>query len=180
MEIQIVTADQMSLENFNANIMDRNRVAVRNIDNAQADGAGVALSSTPDRDNAFQRFLESATGRGAMKQNAPVSCHASLEMAPSYPTTGTQAARLLAALLAGKEINPLVGWFSLGIYRLSDTVLRLRHLCWPIVTGRLDVKNRFGEECHVANYYLQPEAVECAGDRGREFRSAALARKDAV
>lgn len=83
-------------------------------------------------------------------------------MSATYPSIGTQPARLLAALLRGRRIDPLAGWRLLGIYRLSDTVLQLRKLGWPVVTDRLDVSNRFGEPCHVAQYSLPGEVVAAA------------------
>lgn len=64
---------------------------------------------------------------------------------PEYPRLNTQPARLLVALLQRRRIHPLAGWQALGIYRLSDTVLQLRKMGWPVITGRLDVNNRFGE-----------------------------------
>lgn len=67
---------------------------------------------------------------------------------PVYPARGTQQARLLAVLLQGEKVHPLRAWRALGIYRLSDTVFNLRALGWPVVTGRLDVTNRFDEQCH--------------------------------
>jgi hypothetical protein len=92
-----------------------------------------------------------------------------------YPSPRTQAGRFLAALLSDKHIDPLHGWFTLGIYRLSDTTLQLRKLGWPVITGQLIVKNRYGEECRVAQYYLQPEIIEETGEPGRQFISQALA-----
>lgn len=88
---------------------------------------------------------------------------------PSYPAHNTQAARLLASLLQGLDINPLKAWRSLGIYRLSDTVYQLRGLRWPVVTDRLDVANRFAEPCRVALYRLPTEAINKAGPAGAAF-----------
>lgn len=87
----------------------------------------------------------------------------------ALPHHGTQAARLLSALLAGQCINPLAGWRQLGIYRLADTAFQLRGLGWPVVTGSLEVANRFGEKCRVAEYRLDPEAIEAAGQVAQEF-----------
>lgn len=88
---------------------------------------------------------------------------------PIYPTYDTQAARLLAVSLLGQRINPLRGWVSLGIYRLSDTKFRLKEMGWPMESGRLDVANKFGEACHVALYGLPATAIEAAGERGQKF-----------
>lgn len=88
---------------------------------------------------------------------------------PIYPGRGTQQARLLAVLLQGEKVHPLRAWRALGIYRLSDTVFNLRALGWPVKTGHLDVANRFNEPCHVAEYYLEQEAIAAAGHDGEEF-----------
>ena len=88
---------------------------------------------------------------------------------PSFPFHGTQPARLLATLLRGAHVGPMKGLNALGIYRLSDTVLQLRRLGWAVITKRVDVSNRFGEACHVADYHLPAEIIEEAGSEGREF-----------
>ncbi len=114
------------------------------------------------------------------KENAPAEIHESaLEQrnsTPEYPTPNTQPARLLAVLLHGQKVHPLAGWRQLGIYRLSDTAFQLRGMSWPVVTGRLNVSNRFDELCYVAQYYLTPDAIHSAGDRGRKFAEAELSR----
>lgn len=93
---------------------------------------------------------------------------------PTYPTHDTQAARLLAAALLGHQVNPLRGWVTLGIYRLSDTKFRLKEMGWPMEAGRLDVANKFGEACHVALYGLPAWAIEAAGERGQQFAQREL------
>lgn len=82
----------------------------------------------------------------------------------TYPSHGTQAARFLAALLAGRQINPLLAWQDFGIYRTSDVVFRLRKLGWPVKTDDLAVENRFGEACIVALYSLPTDVIEQAHD----------------
>lgn len=107
----------------------------------------------------------------------------SADFSPKYPAHETQAARLLAVALLGQKINPLRGWKSLGIYRLSDTKFRLRAMGWPMDNAGLDVKNRFSEQCHVALYYLHEWAIEAAGERGQKFAQRELefmARKKAA
>lgn len=73
---------------------------------------------------------------------------------PTVPTPGTQEARLLAELQAGRSIDPLSAWLHLGIYRLADCAFNLRRKGWPVLTERFAVINRFGEACHVARYSL--------------------------
>jgi hypothetical protein len=77
------------------------------------------------------------------------------EYNPRFPHHGTHPARLLALLLTRRSIDPLTAWSTAGIYRLADTVYRLRGMGWNVVTNRLDVTNRFGEQCHVAQYVLR-------------------------
>lgn len=104
------------------------------------------------------------------KKNAPATIgNESARTSAFYPNPDTQPGRLLAALLAGQKIDPLAGWMRLGIYRLSDSVLQLRRLGWPINNLGLTVRNCFGEDCHVALYSLQPEAIESAGWMGEAF-----------
>lgn len=92
-----------------------------------------------------------------------------LTLPPTYPTHGTQAARFLAAMLAGRQINPLASWVEFGIYRTSDVVLRLRKAGWPIDTDDLPVKNTFGEDCVVGLYSLAPEEIAQAGSEAQQF-----------
>lgn len=66
----------------------------------------------------------------------------------------TQTQRLIKYLAENESINPLKAWSELGIYRLSDTVFRLRNEGYNILTEKLTVKNKFGENCTVANYKL--------------------------
>lgn len=87
----------------------------------------------------------------------------------TYPSHGTQAARFLAALLAGRQINPLLAWQDFGIYRVSDVVFRLRKLGWPVNTDDLTVQNRFNEGCIVALYSLAPEVSQQAGGEAQQF-----------
>jgi hypothetical protein len=114
------------------------------------------MSYDPENDNETGQGLEVSTARNTQTNF-------------TYPQRGTQPSRLLAMLLHRHRVNPLRGWRALGIYRLSDTVFQLRGMGWPVVTGRLDVANRFNEPCHVAEYYLDDSAIEAAGHDGEEF-----------
>lgn len=67
---------------------------------------------------------------------------------------GTQDSRVLEWLLEGRELDPLEAWVQLGVYRLAAVVHRLRQDGYDIETGRKKVKNRYGEDCEVANYYV--------------------------
>ena len=88
---------------------------------------------------------------------------------PIYPNHGTQAARFLAAMLAGRSINPLDAWQEFGIYRVSDVVLRLRKSGWHIITDELPVVNTFREKCLVGLYRLDQATIDSAGAEGQRF-----------
>jgi Helix-turn-helix domain len=64
----------------------------------------------------------------------------------------TQKERLLNYLKQHHTINPLEAWQHLGIYRLAAVVLLLRKDGHDIETKKTEVKNQFGEVCHVATY----------------------------
>jgi len=88
---------------------------------------------------------------------------------PNFPVSGTQPARLLAALLHGLNIEPLTAWKKFGAYRLADVIFQLRGLGWPVITERLEVMNRFHEVCRVAQYCLPTEAINNTGTTGQDF-----------
>ena len=67
----------------------------------------------------------------------------------------TQSNRLLDYLKTNGTINPLESWQQLGIYRLSDTVFRLRKQGYLIRTDLVEIKNQFNEVCRVANYVFE-------------------------
>ena len=64
----------------------------------------------------------------------------------------THDERLLDYLKDNGNINPLKAWKELGIYRLSSSIHRLRKEGGDIITERINVMNRFDENCLVANY----------------------------
>jgi len=65
-----------------------------------------------------------------------------------------QKERLLNHLELYGSINPLQACEILGIYRLSDTIYRLRCDGHQIDTYNLYVKNKFGEQCIMGEYHL--------------------------
>jgi hypothetical protein len=70
----------------------------------------------------------------------------------------TQSNRLLDYLKTNGTINPLESWQQLGIYRLSDTVFRLRKQGYLIRTDLVEIKNQFNEVCRVANYVFEVQS----------------------
>lgn len=89
---------------------------------------------------------------------------------PIFPPHGSQKSRLLAAMLAGRQINPLTAWREFGTYRLADVVFQLkRKNGWPVDTDDLAVRNTFGEECIVGLYSLDQKAIDAAGEEGQRY-----------
>ncbi len=66
-----------------------------------------------------------------------------------------QTDRLLAHLRTHGKINPLDAWQQLGIYRLGARVYDLRQAGHAIEKKTVEVRNRFGEPCRVAEYRLE-------------------------
>ena len=65
-----------------------------------------------------------------------------------------QTERLQEHLRTHKTVTPLEAWSELGIYRLAAVVFTLRESGLKIETNLIEVKNQFGEPCHVAQYKL--------------------------
>ena len=69
-----------------------------------------------------------------------------------------QTDRLRQHLMAGKAINPLEAWRTLGIYRLAARVHDLRKEGVDVRSEFVKVTNQFGEPCRVKQYRL-PKGV---------------------
>lgn len=67
----------------------------------------------------------------------------------------TQQERLIKHFKKSKTIDPLRAWTNLGIYRLADCVFQLRKKGIKIETTPKKIKNRFGEDCIVAQYRIK-------------------------
>ena len=96
-------------------------------------------------------------------------------MAGTYPKSGTQSARLLAALLRGNAIGPIASWRTLGIYRTAAVVFLLTKWGWCVAKETIQRPNRFGESCAFAHYRLPVEVIEAAGSAGQEFAANEMA-----
>lgn len=73
---------------------------------------------------------------------------------------GNQEIRLLNYFKQHMAINPLEAWSQLGIYRLAAVVHKLREDGFKIETDRINVTNRFGEECNVARYVYKGKQAD--------------------
>lgn len=73
----------------------------------------------------------------------------------------TQCERLLAHLEAGNTVTHLDSWRELGIPQPARRVCDLRkgrwsgRRCIDVRTRTVTVRNRWGEEAHVAEYFLE-------------------------
>ena len=65
--------------------------------------------------------------------------------------------RVLRYLRERGPLDPLTAWSELGIYRLGARIFDLKEGGHRITRQTKVVKNRFGEECRVAEYHLHPE-----------------------
>lgn len=67
----------------------------------------------------------------------------------------SQNERLLNHLQNNGSINPMQAWQELGIYRLAARVKNLRDDGYHVVGSKVEVPNRFGEVCRVAEYKIE-------------------------
>lgn len=65
-----------------------------------------------------------------------------------------QTSRVLHHLLTHETLDPMTAWNQLGVYRLAAVIHKLKNQGWEIRTVRKKVKNRYNEECSVANYKI--------------------------
>ena len=65
----------------------------------------------------------------------------------------SQQERLLERLRKG-PITPMEAWSELAIYRVGARVHQLRKDGYSIDTELVEVVNRYGEKCRVAEYRL--------------------------
>lgn len=66
-----------------------------------------------------------------------------------------QCERVLKRLQENGKINPLEALQYEGVYRLSDTIYKLRNLGYEIVTQQTSSFNRFKEKVRFATYILK-------------------------
>lgn len=69
----------------------------------------------------------------------------------------TQKQRVLEHLRNFHTIEPLQALSQLGVYRLASVIHLLKQDGWPITSKRVEVTNRWGETCNVAQYTLELE-----------------------
>lgn len=75
----------------------------------------------------------------------------------------TQDERILKHLMMfpRRGLTPLEAWQSMGVYRLSAAIFKLRAVGYNILTNDETVYNKYEEECVVASYTM-PDYVKDA------------------
>ena len=66
-----------------------------------------------------------------------------------------QTKRVLRHLEIYGKITPMRAWELCGVYRLSARIYELRKAGYNIVKEHVQVFNRYGEKCRVAEYRLE-------------------------
>ena len=66
----------------------------------------------------------------------------------------TQNERILEYLNKHGSITPIDAMIDLGVMRLASRISDLKNMGYRIESKMITVKNRFGEECKVAEYKL--------------------------
>lgn len=70
----------------------------------------------------------------------------------------TQCEKILKYLRTHKRgITALIAMEKFGIMRLASRIHDLREMGYKIMTSTVEVKNRYGDICHVACYKLVEE-----------------------
>lgn len=65
-----------------------------------------------------------------------------------------QTQRVYEYLAAGNKIDPLKSWQEVGVYRLASRITDLKQAGHNIGKGWKTVKNRFGDDVKVREYWL--------------------------
>ena len=93
-----------------------------------------------------------------------------------YPSVESVRGRILGSLLRGEPLTQKDTLRRFSDFRLASQVEALRKSGWPIVTEIIDVDTRdAGRRSEVAQYRLCGEAIEAAGNIGRQYAAETLA-----
>jgi nucleoside-triphosphatase THEP1 len=98
--------------------------------------------------------------------------------APTFPGAATVKGRLLAALLSGAHITSNDALRAFSTSRCASLVEQLRRAGFPIQTEMIDVATADGDRrARVGRYSVPVEAIEAAGNAGRQFVEAVEAAR---
>ena len=86
------------------------------------------------------------------------------------PLPETVKGRCLGALLNGERITHLDCWKRFGSARLSHHIYILRGMGWPVqMIEQTVTTSDAGRAATIGVYFLAPEVIAEAGERGREY-----------
>ena len=87
-----------------------------------------------------------------------------------FPDRNILPGRVLAILLTGRRYTHKDAWLELGHSRLADSVWKLRRLGWPVqMIEKTAPTSDCGRTACFGIYYLEPEAIAAAGERGQRY-----------
>ena len=69
----------------------------------------------------------------------------------------TQNERIIDYIKRFGSITQFEALRDLGVMRLASRISDLKRLGYPVVSERIVVKNRYGEECRIKRYKLRGE-----------------------
>jgi hypothetical protein len=88
----------------------------------------------------------------------------------SFPSLKFLPGRVLAILLSGRRFTHKDSWLELGHARLADSIWKLRRLGWTVQMDEETLATSdAGRPATIGIYFLKPETIADAGERGREF-----------
>ena len=67
----------------------------------------------------------------------------------------TQSQRVLDYLQQGKKLTCLNAFNELGITQVAARIFELKREGKAILSSRIKVKNRYGEDCIVSEYFME-------------------------
>lgn len=72
----------------------------------------------------------------------------------TYPATGSARAKVLNALMLGRNLTSADAWREFGSSRLASDVHELRRMGWPILSTWINVTTRRQTMARVVQYHL--------------------------
>ncbi len=126
----------------------------------------------PGNDNAVRGHGE--VGKPNSDQQPGFSTNDAPGVKFQFPDRHILPGRVLAILLTGRRYTHKDAWIELGHSRLADSVWKLRRLGWPVqMIEKTSPTSDCGRTACFGIYYLEPEAIAAAGERGQRYAACA-------
>jgi hypothetical protein len=88
----------------------------------------------------------------------------------SYRSPSSVKGRTLGSLLRGARLTHFDCWKRFGSARLAHHVYKLRGISWPVqMLEQTVTTNDAGRPASIGVYYLGPEVIAAAGERGQQY-----------